>query len=260
MKSDEFFIDRTRVSDQVKKILKQAMMDGKYKPGDKIPTEEKMAQQFKVSKATIREALRDLEAEGLIEKRRGLYGGSFIARPGSEKIGEWVINSFRVGTITPEELVDFRQILEPALVSLAVERRTDKDLRAIQLIIQEIEEGILRGKPNRPKAIEFHRLIAEACHNRLISMVMEALVNVFIEILSKIPMTIEDAKVDLDYCKKIYHYLVYSKRKKAHDLMINHFKTLTQIIEHPKRNHRKKQISMAKTLKDLRSVPFRNGE
>jgi len=247
MEFDEFSIDRTRVSDQVKKVLKQAMMDGKLKPGDKIPTEEKMAQQFKVSKVSVREALRDLEAEGLIEKRRGLYGGSFIARPGSEKMGEWVINSFRIGAITPEELVDFRQILEPALATLAVERRTDEDLRAIHLIIKEIEEGIHQGKLNRSKAIEFHRLIAEACHNRLISMVMEALVSVFIEILSKIPMTLEDAKVDLEYCKNIYHYLVCSKKKQAHDLMANHFKTLTQIIEHPKRNHRKKRISMVKT-------------
>ena len=247
MEFDEFSINRTRVSDQIKKILKQAMMDGKLKPGDKIPTEEKMAQQFKVSKVTVREALRDLEAEGLIEKRRGIYGGSFIARPGSEKMGEWVINSFRIGAITPEELVDFRQILEPALATLAVERRTDEDLKAIQLIIKEVEEGIRRGKPSRSKAIEFHRLIAEACHNRLISMVMEALVNVFIEILSKIPMTLEDARVDLEYCKKIHHYLVYRQKKKAHDLMVNHFKTLTQIIEHPRRNHRKKRISRIET-------------
>ncbi len=246
MEFDEFSIDRTRISDQVKKVLKQAMMDKKLKLGDKIPTEERMAQQFKVSKVTVREALRDLETEGLIEKRRGLYGGSFITRPGSKKIGEWVIDSFRIGAITPGELVDFRQILEPALVALAVERRTDEDLRAIQLIIQEIEEGIHRGKPNRSKAIEFHRLIAEACHNRLISMVMGALVNVFIEILSKIPMTLEDAKVDLEYCRKTYDYLACRNKKKAHDLMINHFKALAQIIEHPKRNHQKKRISMVK--------------
>jgi GntR family transcriptional repressor for pyruvate dehydrogenase complex len=247
MEFDGLSIDRTRVSDQVKKVLKQAMMEKKLKPGDKIPTEEKMAKQFKVSKVTVREALRDLESEGLIEKKRGLYGGSFISHPGSEKIGEWVINSFRTGAITPEELVDFRQILEPALVTLAVERRTEEDLRVIHFIIKEIEEGILRGKPNRSKAIEFHRLIAEACHNRLISMVMEALVNVFIEILSKIPMTLEDAKVDLDYCRRTYNYLACRNKNKAHDLMINHFKTLAQIIERPQRNHRKKQISMVKT-------------
>jgi len=77
-------------------------------------------------------------------------------------------------------------------------------------------------------------------------MVMEALVNVFIEILSKIPMTLEDAKVDLEYCRKTYDYLVCRNKKKAHDLMVNHFKTLTQIIAHPKRDHGKKRIPMVK--------------
>jgi GntR family transcriptional repressor for pyruvate dehydrogenase complex len=247
MEFDEFSIDRARVSDQVKKILKQAVIDGKLKPGDKIPTEEKMAQQFKVSKVTVREALRDLEAEGLIEKRRGLYGGSFITHHGSKKIGELVIDSYRIGAITPEELVDFRQILEPALAALAVERRTDEDLRAIQLIIEEVEEGIRRGRPNRSKAIEFHRLLADACHNRMISMVMGALVKVFEEILSRIPMTLEDAKVDLEHCRKTYDYLAGRNKKKAQDLMVAHFRTLSQIIECQKKGRRKKRVSVVST-------------
>ncbi len=71
---------------------------------------------------TAREALREMESEGLIEKRRGIHGGSFVAQPGSEKIGQGVNNLYRFGALTPEELVEFRQILEPALVALAVER------------------------------------------------------------------------------------------------------------------------------------------
>ena len=63
-----------------------------------------------------------------------------------------------------------------ALVALAVERRTDPDLQAIKALIDEIDQGVGRGKLNTHKAVEFHRLIGEACHNRLISMVMEALV------------------------------------------------------------------------------------
>jgi DNA-binding FadR family transcriptional regulator len=57
-------------------------------------------------------------------------------------MGEWVVNYFRVGLITPEELVDFRQTLEPALAALAVERRTKKDLEAIRALIDEIDQGV----------------------------------------------------------------------------------------------------------------------
>ena len=73
---------------------------------------------------------------------RGIHGGSFVAHPGSDKMGEWEVNYFRVGLITPEELVDFRQTLEPALAALAVERRTKKDLEAIRALIDEIDQGV----------------------------------------------------------------------------------------------------------------------
>jgi GntR family transcriptional repressor for pyruvate dehydrogenase complex len=232
---------QARLSDQIRDELKRMILEGELKRGVKLPTEEQLAGQLKVSKVSVREALRNLETEGLIEKRRGIHGGSFVAHPGSEKMGEWVVNYFRVGMITPEELVDFRQTLEPALVALAVERRTDKDLRAIKAVIDEIDHGVSRGKKSTPKAVEFHRLIGEACHNRLISMVMEALVKVFEEILTKIPLTLDDAKYDLEHCKKIYGYLVESNKRKAQDLMIDHFKTLAKIIQREKKGGRKKR-------------------
>jgi GntR family transcriptional repressor for pyruvate dehydrogenase complex len=228
---EKIIVPRPRLSDQIRDELKRKILHGDLKRGVKLPTEEQLAGQLKVSKVSVREALRNLETEGLIEKRRGIYGGSFVAHPGSEKMGEWVVNYFRVGMITPEELVDFRQALEPALVALAVERRTDRDLRAIKAIIEEIEKGIRRGKASTPKAVEFHRLIGDACHNRLISMVMEALVKVFEEILARVPLTLADAKYDLEHCKRIYDTLLHGEKRKAQDLMIDHFKTLAKIIE-----------------------------
>jgi GntR family transcriptional repressor for pyruvate dehydrogenase complex len=228
-------VPRQRLSDQIGDELKRMILAGELKRGVKLPTEEQLAGQLKVSKVSVREALRNLEMEGLIQKRRGLHGGSFVSHPGSEKMGEWVVNYFRVGMITPEELVDFRRTLEPALVALAVERRTEKDLRAIKAIIDEIDEAVRRGKASTPKAVEFHRLIGEACNNRLISMVMEALVKVFEEILVKVPLTLDDAKYDLEHCKKIYETLVQRKKGKAQDLMADHFTVLAKIIDRGKK-------------------------
>jgi DNA-binding FadR family transcriptional regulator len=224
-----------RLSDQVKDVLKQAILDGRFKPGDKLPPEDQIAKKFQVSKVTAREALREMESEGLIEKRRGIYGGSFVAEPGSEKMGDLVINYYRFGGLTPEELVEFRLMLEPAMVALAAERRTDDDLKAIHTNIQEVEKAINRGKPNQAKGIDFHRLVGDACHNRLISAVMEALVKVFLEILSKVPMTLEDAKGDLEYNKRFYEYLLHRKGNEARELMVTHFQTLSKIIERSKK-------------------------
>jgi GntR family transcriptional repressor for pyruvate dehydrogenase complex len=220
-----------RLSDQVKNHLKQAILDGKFKPGSKLPPEDQIAGIFSVSKVTAREALREMETEGLIEKRRGSQGGSFVAQPGSEKMEQAINNFYRFGGLTPEELVEFRQILEPALVALAAERRTEEDLKAIKANIEEVEAAIRQGRQNQPKAIEFHRLIANACHNRLISAVMDALAQVFLEILSRIPMTLEDARGDQEYNKKFYEYLFHGQKEEARELMEAHFKTLAEIID-----------------------------
>lgn len=228
-------IRRERLSDQVKHHLQQAILDGSFSPGDRLPPEDQIAGMFEVSKVTAREALRQMEAEGLIEKRRGIYGGSFVSRPGSDKLGQVVINYYRFGELTPEELVEFRQILEPQLVALAAQRRTEKDLEAMKANIREVEEAIDRGKPNQAKGIDFHRLIGNACHNRLISALMEALVEVFLVILSKVPMTVEDARGDLEYNKKFYRYLLYGQQKEARELMTTHFNTLSEIIERSKK-------------------------
>jgi hypothetical protein len=69
---------------------------------------------------------------------------------------------------------------------------------------------------------------------------MAALVKVFEEILAKVPRTLKDAEYDLDHCKKIYGYLVESNKKKAQDLMVDHFKILAKIIERGKKGGRKK--------------------
>jgi len=231
---------QARLSDRIGNELKRMILDGELKRGVKLPTEERIAGELKVSKVTVREALKNLESEGLIEKRRGSHGGSFVAHPGTEKMGEWVGNYFRVGMITPEELVDFRQTLEPAMAALAAERRTEEDLKAIKAVIDDIDQGVGRGEASTPKALEFHRLIGEACHNRLISMVMEALVKMFEEILAKVTLTLDDAEYDLDHCRKIYQYLVQSEKDKAHDLMMDHFKTLAEIVGRQKKTFQEK--------------------
>ena len=150
-------------------------------------------------------------------------------------MGQVVINYYRFGGLTPEELVEFRQIIEPELVALATERRTEEDLKAMQANIQEVEKAINKGKPDQGKGIDFHRLIANACHNGLISTVMDAFVKVFLEILSKVPMTLEDARGDLEYSKKFYEYLLHGQKHEARELMITHFNTLSDIIERSKK-------------------------
>jgi len=219
-----------RLSDWVKDLLRKAMWDGDLKPGDRLPSEGEIARELGVSKVTVREALRELESDGIIEKRRGMYGGSFVAEPNLGKFCDQVINYYHTGGITPEQLVEFRRILEPTLVAMAATRRTQEDLDRIRENMEAFEASLKAGELDHALGVEFHRLIAEACHNPLVSAVMAALAGVFSEILTQVPMRVEDGRIDLDYCKKFYDCLVHGRSEEAHALMKEHFDTLDDII------------------------------
>ncbi|MBT6338941.1 MAG: FadR family transcriptional regulator [Desulfobacula sp.] len=222
-------IHKERISDQVKSILKQSILSGEFKPGEKFPPEIEIAQKLKVSKVSAREALREMEAEGLIKKKRGAFGGNFIAEPGSEKMVDVVINSYLFGGITATDLAEFRRILEPGLAKLAAKRRTEDDLKAMEQCINDVDKSIKMGKPDQTKAIGFHRLIADACHNRFISSLMEALVKVFQQVLAKSP-DLETATKDLKYNKLFLKHIRERNGEKAEIVMADHFDTLDEMI------------------------------
>jgi len=223
-------IKKERISDQIKAILKQSILDGRFKPGDKFPPEVEIAQQYNVSKVSAREALREMEAEGLILKKRGIYGGSFVAEPGSQKLVEVVINAYLFGGITALDLSEFRRILEPGLARLAAQRRTEADLETMAETIERIQDAIDRGTPDQTLALSFHRLIADACHNPFISALMEALVKVFQEVLAKIPEQ-GTAKKDIEYNRLFYECIKNRDGDRAEQIMADHFDTLEETIQ-----------------------------
>jgi len=223
-------IRKERISDQIKSILKQSILDGHFRPGDKFPPEVEIAQKYNVSKVSAREALREMETEGLILKKRGVFGGSFIAEPGSGKMVDVVTNSYLFGGISVKDLAEFRRILEPGLARLASERRTNEDLAAMEKCIYDIDASIKEGHPDQTKAIGFHRLIADACQNRFISGLMEALVSVFQQVLAKVP-ALETAKKDIEYNRLFLKCIRERDGEKAEQVMGDHFDYLDDIIE-----------------------------
>lgn len=220
-----------RLSDRIKAVLKQAIINGELNAGDKLPTEEQLADDLSVSKVTVREALREMETEGLIEKRRGIHGGSFVAEPSCAKIAELVINYIQFGGLTPKQLTEFRLLLEPSMVALASERRTDEDLSVLRNCIAAFEQSLAEGVIDHVLGLKFHQQIADACHNPLISAVTAAIMKVFEEIIPAVPMSLEDVRVDLDFCKRLYECILQRRGQEASKLMIAHFDTLNDIIQ-----------------------------
>lgn len=218
-----FSIKKDRVPDKIIAVLEQALRDGSLKEGDKLPTEEKIAAQFKVSKVAVREALREMQAKGLIRKERGMYGGNFLSAPDISQMGESLVSCFQFGTLTEDEVIDFRHTLEPVLIKKAIHCRTEEDLKAMWANIEACEKEIGNGSNDVRRHIEFHVLIAKACHNRLFSAAMEAVAKIFDDIAKTWPVNERKKRQDLDFNYKFYDCILNRREDEAERLMREHF-------------------------------------
>jgi len=157
----------TRASADVIAQIRQAIFSGRYRPGDRLSTERELARQFGVSRVTVRDALRALEASGLIEVRVGGQGGPYVAQPDVLRLSESLENHLRLSGISFRELAEARQALETTAARLAAERATADDLARLAAALR---------KPTEPSqsagaSLDFHAALVAAAHNRaLLSM------------------------------------------------------------------------------------------
>lgn len=160
-------VRNTKAYVQVVNQIRQLIVDGKLKPGDRLPPERVLAEQFGVSRPSIREALAVLEMSGLTEGRTG-FGSVVLGVPGDAPDPENLCEDS-----SPYEIMESRLTLEPQVAQLAAVRRDDEDVRRLVecyrtmccAMVENDHDGY-----NQADA-DFHYLIARAAHNDLLAKV-----------------------------------------------------------------------------------------
>jgi DNA-binding FadR family transcriptional regulator len=149
--------------------LQKQILSGAYPPGSSLPTEREMVAGTGLSRGSVREALRILEAQGLVETKAGRYGGSVVSRPTDALLASH-INLFAKGrSVSLSSLVEARQALEPMVAYLAAHNRTDEDIKALKLISARLDEAALSDVPRfLEENANWHSAIAVASHNDLL--------------------------------------------------------------------------------------------
>lgn len=164
-------VKRMRSSDDVVEQIRDAIISGQLKSGDRLPNERDLCVVFGVSRATLREGLRTLEALGAIEIRPGATGGIFAAEPHGDQVGAALESLLRFRHVTVQELAEFRTSFEGETAHWAAQRATEEDVeRLLDLAEQFILLADVEGVPWRTLAeldIAFHEAIAEAAKNQV---------------------------------------------------------------------------------------------
>lgn len=153
-------IQPARASTNVIAQVREAIMSGRFRTGDRLPTEREMARQFGVSRVTVRDALRALEAAGLIEIRVGGQGGPYVREPDPALLAENLRTHLHLQGTTFAELAEARLALETTAVRLAAERATADDLAEMRAAIEEP-----RPVGTATRSVDFHTALVRAAHN-----------------------------------------------------------------------------------------------
>ncbi|NUU23533.1 MAG: FadR family transcriptional regulator [Streptomycetaceae bacterium] len=164
-----------KASDVLAAEIRERIFSGEFAEGMPLPPERQLVEQTGLSRATVRESLRILEVEKLLDIRPGRGGGAFVHRPGRESLASTVQLVIRGQQIRLDALHETREAVEPTCAGLAAQRRTDDDLAAMDAAHLELVEAggdiprFLRAN------VRWHNAVARAGGNELLIGFMSAL-------------------------------------------------------------------------------------
>ena len=162
-----------KTAELIATLYRRQIVRGELRPGDTLPSEQQLMGQFGVSRPTLREAFRILEAEDLISVKRGSRGGARVTQPSLSVAARYVGLLLQVQGTTIADVYEARMVLEPACARLLARRRTKQDLADLSACIEELSGAVEAGQsrtaqPTAPEpalwsrqAARFHELIMQ---------------------------------------------------------------------------------------------------
>jgi DNA-binding FadR family transcriptional regulator len=160
-----------RVADAIKDWVVERNMQS----GDRLPGEAELMAEFGMAKGTIREAMRILEAQGLIETRTGPGGGSFVGRVTADRAKALLANYFYFEDLSVADIYQLRRVLEPELAASLAGHLSDAQLAELEAVVATYPEPARTAEEERDQhvaSLAFHRKLANFSGNPLLAFVV----------------------------------------------------------------------------------------
>ena len=167
-------VSSNRMSEAIVDQIRSLIRGEQLRPGDRLPSERDLGERMRVSRVTVREALRVLEANGLVEIRVGARGGAFVTSPSSKKIGTDLADLISLSPLTAAEVTEARQVVELGIIPMAVERATDDDIAELRAMVKQHQVALKNGQYSMPMSADFHVRVAACTHNTAIEMLVHS--------------------------------------------------------------------------------------
>ena len=169
-----------RLSDRVAALLLATIVARGLQPGDRLPSERELGEQFGVSRTVIREAVRALAAKGVIEVRTG--SGLRVAAVDASAVSESIGLYLRGGTVEYPKVHEVRRLLEVEIAGLAAERAKDADVARMRKLCGQMEAALDDVERASRLDLAFHRAIARATDNELYLLLLDSIGEALLEV------------------------------------------------------------------------------
>lgn len=179
-------VKQNRISEEVLNQLKGAILSGRYRPGEKIPPERELTEQFQVSRVVIREAIRELELTGFVRILQGPTGGAFVTDLSFEHLSSAFLDLFLADKLSAAEVFEVRLHIEPEIARLAA---LNADEESLGLLYEALESEIAPASSHEKvvsSRFEVDGLLAEMCGNRLYQAIANSLMALAREIILEV--------------------------------------------------------------------------
>ena len=180
----------TSISKQLADSIRTAIMDGRLKVDDRLPTEDELARQFGISRPTVREALKRLAAQNLIRSKRGPAGGNFVCRPDPTVVSDTIAGVATllvgVGAFDIQEIFSARFETESICCRLACANRDESHLTRMRTEIAVQRRTATTDEEFCASDVRFHRALVDAAANGPLGLMMYTVIEAFIPITNLI--------------------------------------------------------------------------
>jgi GntR family transcriptional repressor for pyruvate dehydrogenase complex len=217
-------VKSNKISENIVEQVRKAIFEGGLKPGDRLLPERDLMKNFKVSKVTLREAMRSLEVLGFLEIRKGVSGGAFVAEVDMKTARNSFINFLHFKNLSLNALTEVRLLLESHIAEKAAQTITEEDLNRLEKLIEECEYALKHDMliESRKNEIEFHGIIGSTTCNPILMFILDFVENLLIDAKQVLQPGKDFFKKVLNSHKRIHKALMERDSKKAKEEMIRH--------------------------------------
>lgn len=230
-------VKKIKFHEQIVEQVQALIEKGGLKHGDKLPAERSLASIFKVSRHSVREAIRVLEQKRVLKSRPG--SGTFIILENESSVVESLANTIIREKNTLSEIFQFRELLEPQIAGLAARNAKTKDIMVMEDLLEKQRQALDNTLASKVLDEKFHLALARATGNSVLLQVVELFGHILLKSRHETSRSLHRNQLSVKGHKKILDAIKEKDSKAAGNLMAGHLQAIRDLVissSHPKKD------------------------